>query len=71
MALTLDQLQAERDKAVMAMASPENVAFNGRSVTNRSQRDLLATIYRLDAEIARLQPSQGGPFVIQSKRGIE
>ncbi len=71
MALTLEQLQAEREKAIMAMASPERVEFQGRSITNRGQRDLQATINSLDAEIARMQSPQDRTFVIQSKRGIE
>ena len=55
MALTLQQLQAQRDKAIMAMASPERVEFQGRGITNRAQRDLQATINSLDAEIAKMQ----------------
>lgn len=71
MALTLEQLRAERDKAILAMASPERVEFKDRSTTNRSQRDLQATINRLDVEISSLQSPQGRTFVIQTKRGIE
>ncbi len=71
MALTLEQLREQRDKAILAMSSPERVEFNGRSTTHRPQRDLQATINRLDAEIARMQTPQGTTFVIQSKRGIE
>ena len=71
MALTIEQLEAERETALLAMSEPEHIEAFGRSVTNRNQRDLLGTIHQLDAEIARLQSPQGRTFVIQTKRGIE
>ena len=71
MALTIEQLQAQRDQAILAMASPEKVEFKDRAVTNRAPGDLLTTIYRLDKEIAQLRSPQDKTFVIQTKRGIE
>ncbi len=72
MALTVEELKTKRDQVIYQMASPESVSFRDRSQTNRSQRDLLATMNQLDAEIAKLQsPQSGRTFVIQTKRGIE
>lgn len=70
MALTLEQLQAERDKIVDAMGHPINVQFSDRSVTQRSQADLEAALKRVDAEIAKLQSPQARQFTIQTSRGL-
>lgn len=70
MALTLEQLQAERDKILDAMGHPINVQFSDRSITYRAQADLEAALKRVDAEIAKLQSPQSRQFTIQTNRGI-
>lgn len=70
MALTLEQLQAERDKILDAMGQPVNVQFEGRSVTQRAHTDLNAALQRIDAEIAKLQSPQSRQFTVQTSRGI-
>jgi len=71
MALTLGQLQAERDKILDAMAQPITVQFSDRrSVTFRAQADLDAALKRVDAEIARLQSPQSRQFTIRTSRGL-
>jgi hypothetical protein len=70
MALTLEQLQEQRDKILEEMGRPINVQFSDRSVTYRAQEDLDGALKRVDAEIARLQSPQAKQFTIQTKRGI-
>ncbi len=70
MALTLDQLRAQRDKIVSAMQGLSQVQFGDKSVTYRTQADLDAALQKIDAEIARLQSPQSRQFTVQTKRGI-
>lgn len=70
MALTLDQLQAQRDAIVAEMGQP-NVQFAERALTRRPQSELDAALRKIDAEIAKLQSPQNTVFTIQTSRGIE
>ena len=72
MALTLAQLQAERDNILDGMGKEySRVEFGDGGVTFRPQEELDAALQRIDAEIARLQsPSQPRQFTIQTNRGI-
>ncbi len=71
MALTVEQLQAQRDEIVAQMSAPQQVAFKGRSETLRPQAELEAALRRVDAEIARLQAPQDRQFTVQTKRGLD
>jgi len=70
MALTLEQLQAQRDELIADMSKPSRIEFSDRGVTNRPQGELDAALQRIDAEIAKLQSPQSRQFVIQTSRGI-
>lgn len=70
MAVTLDQLQTQRDAIIGEMGQP-NVQFAERALTRRPQAELEAALRKIDAEIARLQSSQSTVFTIQTSRGIE
>lgn len=70
MALTLDQLQAQREAIVAEMGQPD-VQFEGRAIKRRAQPELDAALRKIDAEIAKLQSSQSTVFTIQTSRGIE
>jgi 5-enolpyruvylshikimate-3-phosphate synthase len=70
MAVTLDQLQAQRDAIIGEMGQP-NVQFAERALTRRPQAELEAALRKIDAEIARLQSSQSTVFTIQTSRGIK
>jgi hypothetical protein len=70
MAITLEQLQAQRDKILDEMGNPSHVQFESQSVTYRPQDELEAALRRVDAEIAKLQSPQSRQFTIQSLRGI-
>ena len=70
MAVTLDQLQAQRDAIIGEMGQP-NVQFGERALTRRPQAELDAALRKIDAEIAKLQSPQNTMFTIHSSRGIE
>jgi 5-enolpyruvylshikimate-3-phosphate synthase len=70
MALTLDQLKAQRD-AIIGEMGQANVQFAERAITRRPQAELESALRKIDAEIARLQSSQTTVFTIQTSRGIE
>jgi len=70
MALTLEQLQAQRDKILGEMGNASNLQFGDRSVTYRPQAELEAALRRVSAEIAKLQSPQSRQFTIQTSRGI-
>lgn len=69
MALTLEQLQAQRDAILTKMGGPQSVTEGDRSVTHRPQADLAAALSRVEAEIAKLSP-QTKIFTIQTSRGL-
>jgi 5-enolpyruvylshikimate-3-phosphate synthase len=69
MALTLAQLQAQRDEILSEMGGAQAVTFGDKSVTRRPQQDLDAALARVDAEIASLSP-QSRQFKIQTSRGL-
>jgi hypothetical protein len=70
MAVTLEQLQAQRDAIVAEMGQP-HVQFEGRAIKRRAQPELEAALRKIDAEISKLQSSQSTVFTIQTSRGIE
>lgn len=70
MALTVQDLQSERDKILAQMGNPSQVSFEGRSLTYRPQVDLEAALKRVDAELAAMQAPSSRQFVIQTNRGI-
>jgi hypothetical protein len=70
MALTLEQLQAQRDKTIQEMSLESRVDFSDRGITRRSQEELEAALRRIDTEIAALQSPQSRQFTIQTSRGI-
>jgi hypothetical protein len=69
MALTLEQLQAQRDSILSEMGQPD-VQFADRSVKRRPQSELKDALARVDAELAKLQGSQSTVFTITSNRGL-
>lgn len=71
MALTLDQLQQQRDAIVTEMGLASQVQFEGRGITRRPQAELESALRKIDGEIAKLQSSQTTVFTIQTSRGIE
>ncbi len=71
MALTLDQLQEQRDKLITEMAQPQEIHFAERGVTRRPQADLEKALRLVDAEIGALQGGQGRVFTIQTSRGLK
>lgn len=70
MALTLAELQAQRDDIVEEMGKPISVHYDNRGVTRRPQAELEAALARIDSEISRLQNSQARQFTIQTSRGL-
>lgn len=70
-ALTLAELQAERERILSQIAEPENLQFEGRSIRNRPIQQLRESLALIDAEISKLQASGGRVFTVQTKRGIE
>ena len=60
MALTLEQLQAQRDKTIQEMSLESRVDFSDRGITRRSQEELEAALRRIDSEIAKLGGASGG-----------
>ena len=72
MALTLDQLQKQRDDVIADMGKGESrVEFEGRGLTYRTQAESEAALQRIDAEIAKLQsPSQSRQFTVKTSRGL-
>jgi hypothetical protein len=69
MALTLEQLQAQREQIISEMGQPD-VAFADRSIKRRPQSELKDALARVDAELAKLQGSQSTVFTITSNRGL-
>jgi hypothetical protein len=71
MAVTIDQLQAARDKLVDEMGKGySRVEFEGRGLTYRPQAELEAALRQVDAEIARLQNPAARQFTVQTNRGF-
>ncbi|WP_321470127.1 hypothetical protein [uncultured Paludibaculum sp.] len=71
MALTLEQLQAQRDKLVSDMGKTfSEISSDSDRLVRRSQADLEDALKRTDAEIARLQSSPSRQFTVQTSRGI-
>ena len=70
MALTLEQLQAQREKILTDMGNTAQVQFGDRSVTHRPQAEMDAALQRVDAEIAKLQSPQSRQFTVQTSRGL-
>jgi hypothetical protein len=70
MALTLAQLQAQREKILSGMGNAAQVQFSGGSVTHRPQAEMEAALQRVDAEIAALQSPQSRQFAVRTSRGL-
>lgn len=71
MALTLEQLQAQRDKILGEMGHASRVETpDGGAITCRPQAELDAALQRIDAEIATLQAPQSRQFTIKTGRGL-
>jgi hypothetical protein len=72
MALTLQQLEAQRDKILLEMGGPQRAdGPSGMGVTFRPQAELESALDRVNAEIAKLQAQPAGTtFTITSNRGI-
>ena len=70
MALTLEQLQAQREKILGEMGGLQSLAFGDKNITYRPQQDLDAALARVDAEIAKLQSPQNRQFTITTSRGL-
>lgn len=67
MALTLEQLQQQRD-TIVANIGIARQQFGERSIEYSRAQDALAAI---DAEIARLSPASSTVFMITTSRGLE
>ena len=70
MALTLEQLQAQREKILCDMGNTAQVQFGDMSVTHRPQAEMDAALQRIDAEIAALQSPQSKQFTVKTSRGL-
>lgn len=71
MALTLEQLQEERDALLEQMGKGYNrIQFQDRALDYRPQAELEEALKRIDREIAALQSPQSRQFTIQTNRGI-
>jgi hypothetical protein len=70
MALTLDQLRANRDAILDEMGRASQLQFGDRSITYRPQAEMDAALQRIDSEIAELQSPRSRQFTIQTSRGI-
>ena len=71
MALTVDQLQAQRDELLTTLNGTRSVEVSGRSVTYEGPSEVREALREIDAQIARLTSLQSSRvFVIQSNRGI-
>lgn len=55
--MTLEQLQAEREKLVTALSQPEQIQHGDRAMRNRRPEEIRAAIAQIDAEIAARQAS--------------
>lgn len=71
MALTLDQLQKQRDQLVAEIGSESHVTLaDGSSASYKPQADIEEALMRIDREIAALQSPQSRQFTIQTNRGL-
>lgn len=69
--MTLDELQAQRDKLVAALGRSESsIAFEGRKTEFRSSEDLLRSIAAIDNEMAPMSGSGRRTFVVVSNSGL-
>ncbi|MCX6619990.1 MAG: hypothetical protein NTY38_02700 [Acidobacteria bacterium] len=70
MALTVGQLQTQRDAILDEMGKASHVEYGERRITRRPQDELDAALMRIDSEIAALQSLRARLFTIQTSRGI-
>jgi hypothetical protein len=71
MALTLDQLQAERDALLEIIGKGiRRIQFSDRLLEYETQAEMEAAVQRIDREIAALQSPKSRQFTIQTNRGI-
>ena len=70
MALTLEQLQAQREDVLTSMRAESRIECSDRGVTYKPQAELEAALQRIDAEIAAMQSPQSRQFTIQTSRGL-
>ncbi len=70
MAVTLEQLQAQRAKILADMGGFSEIQAGDKALRMRPQSELEAALQRVDAEIAGLQSPQPRSFVIQTNRGL-
>lgn len=70
MALTLEQLQAQRDKIITEMSRPIEVQMGDRLIRHRPQPDLESALRAVDAEIAALGSAPSRQFTIKTSRGL-
>jgi hypothetical protein len=69
--MTIEELQAQRDKILKRIAQPQSgTGPGGMGFTNPSQDDNNKALAAIDAEIARLQGGESRTFTIQTNRGI-
>jgi len=69
MALTVEQLQAKRERLLQVLGTNE-VTVDNQTIRYTGDEDKLRALRAIDAEIAALQAPQARQFVIQTKRGI-
>jgi hypothetical protein len=69
--VTLEQLQAEREKLLGSLSAPDSLTFADRSMRNRTPEQIRAAIAQIDGEIGKLQTPEPRQFVVQTKRGLD
>lgn len=71
MALTISELQVQREQVVRDLTAMRRVRYADREVEYRETGDLERALDRIDREIAAAQSSGGGRvFVLQTGRGL-
>jgi hypothetical protein len=68
--VTLEELQAQREKLLAALSQPEQVQFADRSLRNRRPEDIRAAIAQIDAEIAQLTATPRRQVLLSSEKGL-
>ena len=68
--MTLAELQAEREKILKAMGQPAELTKGDKGIRFRTPEEYRTALASIDAEIAKLQGTDGRTFTIQTCRGI-